>query len=426
MIVFTKPFQNPQESPIRALFKHLKRPGMISFAGGQPGQDIFEALRLKETIAEALRHAPGRLDYGETQGLPGLRDELAVVMNAQGIHCDGDDIIVTTGSQQALDILLRVFISPGDTVLVEQPAYPTTAHALRLAMADIHAVETDEQGIRPDRLRQILSSLSATGRAPKFLYTVPNFSNPTGVTLSYERRLAVLSLAQRFGLLIIEDDPYGLLRFTGTAIESMRALSEQTGDASQRVVYVSSLSKTLAPGIRIGWMVAPEEIKRRCVIAKQTTDICTPLVCQEIAESCLKSGMLRRSIPEVISLYKGKQERMLACLNDAFGREIDVVQSDGGIFLWVRWTSDLDTEKLLAHAVEEGVLYVPGSAFFIGDPDHRCLRLSFSSSTLQEIEEGIARLARARARLMKDSVAIDRRGSREAAAERPASNTLVV
>ncbi|CAH2928434.1 MAG: Aspartate aminotransferase (AspB-4) (EC [uncultured Paraburkholderia sp.] len=261
MYEFTAPFQHPSGSPIRELFKYLGEPGMISFAGGYPASDLFDVEGLQQAEARAYRDPNLCLQYGPTDGLPGLKHELVNLMARRGVSCALNEMLVTTGSQQGLDLLLRVLVNPGDVALTEQPAYPATLQALRLQQAKVVTIPVDAHGLDVDYLATLLAS--GTLARPKLLYTVPTFANPTGATLTRERRIALLKLAVQYRFVIVEDDPYGDLRFSGEAVPSILALAEEVQGSRDWVVHFASLSKIVAPGLRVGWTIAPAEIARR-------------------------------------------------------------------------------------------------------------------------------------------------------------------
>lgn len=305
MFAFNPTFEAPAGSPIRELFKYLAQPGMISFAGGYPASDLFDREGLDAAAARASQQSTLCLQYGPTDGLAILKEELANLMTRRGARCTPQDLLVTTGSQQGFDLLLRVMVASGDVVLVEQPAYPATLQALKLQQADVVTVPVDQHGLDVAALAALLEA--GTLRAgPKLLYTVPTFANPTGATLSLERRMALLELAARYRFLIVEDDPYGDLRFDGTALPSLLTLSDQVPGSRDWVVHFSSLSKIVAPGLRVGWMVAHAQIVRRCVVAKQTVDLCSPSWTQAIAAEYLASGALERHLPRIVDAYAVK------------------------------------------------------------------------------------------------------------------------
>lgn len=390
---FTPAFENPTGSAIRELFKYLAQPGMISFAGGYPAAAFFDQHGLQQAAAEAISQTPlDCLQYGATEGLPALREQLAALMMRRGAAVGVDDLIVTTGSQQGFDLLLKVLLAPGAQVLVERPTYPAALQALRLAGAQVLSAATDAHGLDTHALAEQLSGRPSGSIA--LLYCVPTFANPTGACLPLQRRLALLRLAVQHDFLIIEDDPYGALRFAGEDVPSLLALSEQVDGASGRVVHLSSLSKVLAPGLRVGWMVAPAAIRQRCLVAKQTVDLCTSPWAQRIAANYLANGALDRALPGLAAGYKEKCERMLAGLRP-MAEYLEVSAPAGGMFIWGRCRNGLDAKALLPRAIEHNVLFVPGAAFYGEHPDPSSIRLSFAAPSLPEIDEGLTRLQRA-------------------------------
>ena len=390
---FAPAFANPTGSAIRELFKYLSRPGMISFAGGYPATPFFDQPALQAAAASAFAEAPiDCLQYAATEGLPALREQLAALMARRGVAAGVADIMVTTGSQQGLDLLIKVLLEPGDTVLVERPTYPAALQALRLAGSQVLSVPTDADGLNVDALQGLLASRPRG--AVKFLYCVPTFANPTGACLPVERRLRLLELAVTHDFLLIEDDPYGALRFAGEAVPSLLGLAAQVDGASARVVHLSSLSKVVAPGLRVGWMIAPAPVLQRCVIAKQTVDLCTSPWAQQIAAQYLASGALERALPQLAQGYGAKCQRMLqglARLSDY----LEVAPPSGGMFIWGRCRGGIDARALLHNAIEQNVLFVPGAAFFADQPDPSSIRLSFAAPQLSDIDLGLERLERA-------------------------------
>ncbi|AKM31066.1 2-aminoadipate aminotransferase [Pandoraea faecigallinarum] len=392
MYAFTSPFANPAGSPIRELFKYLSEPGMISFAGGYPASDLFDVDGLAAAQARAYSLPTRCLQYGPTDGLAELKAQLIALMAQRGSPCASDELLVTTGSQQGLDLLLRVMVAPGDVVVTEQPAYPATLQALRLQQAKIVTVPVDANGLDVDHLGGLLREGKIA--VPKLLYTVPTFANPTGATLSRERRIALLKLAVEYRFVIVEDDPYGDLRFAGDPVPSMLGLTEEVPGSRHWVVHFSSLSKIVAPGLRVGWTVAPPEIARRCVVAKQTVDLCSVPWTQAVAAEYLAEGSLTRHLPKITEAYRLKCEAMCAALGDRLGDAIRFHAPQGGMFVWAQLAA-VKTSELLPNAIAEKVLFVPGTAFFAEQADEASLRLSFAAPAVTAIEEGVARLARA-------------------------------
>ncbi|KVZ77086.1 PLP-dependent aminotransferase family protein [Burkholderia ubonensis] len=392
MYAFTTPFQHPAGSPIRELFKYLAEPGMISFAGGYPASDLFDVDGLDAAAARAYAQPTRCLQYGPTDGLAELKHELIALMARRSVTCTPAELVVTTGSQQGLDLLLRVMVAPGDVVLTEQPAYPATLQALRLQQARIVTIPVDGDGLDVNRLDALLAS--GTISQPKLLYTVPTFANPTGATLSRERRLKLLRLAVRHRFLIVEDDPYADLRFAGEALPSMLALADEVDGARDWIVHFASLSKIVAPGLRVGWTIAHAEIARRCVIAKQTVDLCSAPWTQAIAAEYLADGALERHLPRITDAYKRKCAAMCDALRDGLGGAIEFHRPEGGMFVWAR-IGAVSSAQLLQHAIANKIVFVPGNAFFADNVDDASLRLSYAAPDVDAIREGVARLARA-------------------------------
>lgn len=392
MYKFTAPFQAPSGSPIRELFKYLNKPGMISFAGGYPASDLFDVEGLQSAAVRAYQASDRCLQYGPTDGLPELKKEVLGLMTHRGVHCGLDEMLVTTGSQQGLDLLLRVFVGPGDVVLTEQPAYPATLQALTLQRAKIVTVPVDAEGLDVTKLSELLDSGAVA--QPKFLYTVPTFANPTGATLTRERRLSLLRLAVKYKFLIVEDDPYSELRFSGVPTPSLLSLTSDVHGSRDWVVYFGSLSKIAAPGMRIGWLIGPSEIVRRCVVAKQTADLCSSPWTQAIAAEYLADGALHRHLPKISATYRLKCDVLCAELRSQFGTSIEFHQPDGGMFVWARLPG-ADTTEVLKHAISNKAIFVPGNAFFFEKSDPTSLRLSFAAPNVEEIAEGVRRLRQA-------------------------------
>lgn len=391
MFAFNPAFEAPTGSPIRELFKYLAQPGMISFAGGYPASDLFDREGLDAAAASASQQTTLCLQYGPTDGLPVLKEQLAKLMTRRGTHCAPQDLLVTTGSQQGFDLLLRVMVAPGDVVLVEQPAYPATLQALKLQQADVVTLPVDQHGLDVDALAALLEAGTLRG-APRLLYTVPTFANPTGATLSLERRMALLKMAARHRFLIVEDDPYGDLRFSGVALPSLLALSDQVPGSRDWVVHFSSLSKIVAPGLRVGWMVAHAEILRRCVVAKQTVDLCSSPWTQAIAAEYLASGALERHLPCIVDAYAVKCRALCDALDAHLAQHIAFHRPAGGMFVWARLKAGHNAADYLRVCIEHNVMFVPGVAFYKDNIDAAALRLSFAAPGVADIETGVQRM----------------------------------
>lgn len=389
---FAAAYQAPRGSAIRELFPYLSLPDMISFAGGYPSPALFDVEGLHAAMEHAMRAPPAEwLQYANTQGELPLREALVAWMARRGIVAKADQVLVTTGSQQGFDLILRVMLDPGDTVLVERPTYTTALQALRHAGARVVTVGTDTDGMVVDELESVLAE---GGAGIKALYTLPTFGNPTGATMSLARRKRLLELAVRYRLLIIEDDAYGDLRFDGAEVPSLAALARDAG-AEDRLVYLATLSKIVAPGLRTGWMVAPPEIVQRCVIAKQTIDLSTSPWIQGAAAHYLKSGLLERHLPRIRAAYREQAHAMVDALRERLRGKLAFSAPQGGMFVWGFLPTGIDAGALVRTAIEEKVMYVPGAPFYADAPDPRSLRLCFSMSSPERIRIGVERLQRA-------------------------------
>jgi DNA-binding transcriptional MocR family regulator len=403
MSAVTYPFipamQSPEGSPIRELFKYLADPQMISFAGGYPSSALFDSAAMARAAAEAITAHPVEcLQYGATEGAMALRRALVVEMAARGATVPVEQLIVTSGSQQGFDFMVRALIAPGSVAVVEEPTYSAALQALRLAGARLRTVRSDHDGMDTDALAQLLADCDPAQR-PRFIYLVPTFANPTGATLSQARRRHLLALAARYRVLVIEDDPYGALRFDGEALPSLLALSQDMPEARPWVVHLASLSKTVAPGLRLGWMVAAPELIRRAVIAKQISDLCTPPWLQLAAARYLEQGLLAGQVAHIAQAYRHKRDRLALRLREAFGARIRFGMPAGGMFLWATLDGVVDASALLRHAIEEQVMFVPGAGFHAGPGPHAAFRLSFASADDEQIDDGVRRLRRAVARM---------------------------
>ncbi|WP_406178575.1 PLP-dependent aminotransferase family protein [Streptomyces canus] len=374
-------------SPVRDILAVTARPEVINFAGGLPAPELFDAEGIADAFRAVLDEVPERaLQYSTTEGEPVLRTALAERMSARGLTTGADDVLVTTGSQQALSLLATALIEPGDTVLVESPCYLAALQAFGFAGARVVAVPGDDEGPDPAALEELVLR-----ERPKLLYTVPTFQNPTGRTMSAGRRAAVVSVAARCGLWIVEDDPYGELRFEGERVPWIASHEE----ARDRVVLLGSFSKVMAPGLRLGWLRASGELLRACAVAKQAADLHTPTVNQLAAARYLSDRDLDAHVRRVASVYGERRDAMLAGLADALPEGSTWTRPEGGMFLWARLPSSYDTTALLPQVVTRDVAYVPGAPFYAGEPDRSTLRLCFVTQTPREIGEGLRRLGEA-------------------------------
>lgn len=397
---FTTPFadrlNNVETSAIRELFKLLGKPGIISFAGGFPDSALFDVDGIRAAVNEALTHEPGAaLQYGATEGYQPLREQIAGFMASKGASgVAASDLIVTTGSQQALDLLGKTLISPGDKVIVEGPTFLATIQCFRLYGAELITVPVDGQGARTD----VLESLIAEHK-PKFVYLIPTFGNPSGALMSLERRRAVLEMAVRHDTLIVEDDPYGDLYFGEAPPPSLLALADSVPGARDRLVHCGSLSKVLSPGLRVGWMVAPQELLAKATMCKQFSDAHTSTFAQATAARYLAAGGMPATLAKVRSVYAERASTMATALRSQLGDAIEFVEPQGGLFIWARLTGArgrvADGAALAKAAIDQGVAFVPGAPFYARQPDAATLRLSFATAPVEQIREGVARLARA-------------------------------
>jgi len=387
--LFSKNSRNMKASEIRELLKLLNRPEMISFAGGLPNPDAFPVDELRPVIQHVMdEHPREALQYGTTEGHPKLRDAIArgMAMN-YGVSQESHNILITTGSQQALNLLSLVLLNPGDLVLTEYPSYLGALQTFGSYLAQVEGVAMDEQGLRIDRLQEKLARLRDRNQLPKFIYSIPNFQNPTGVTLAKERRQPFYELLREFDLLLIEDDPYGLLRFEGEPVPLMKSL-----DTDGRVVYLGSFSKILAPGFRIGWLAAPDEIVNRVAIAKQAQDLCSNTFAQYCVYEAIHHDILFPHVTVIQDLYRRKRDRMLAAMERHFPKQVTWTRPQGGMFIWVTLPESLSSLDMLSRAIEHNVAYVIGAPFFPDGGGHNTFRLNYSYSSDEQIDEGIKRL----------------------------------
>ncbi|MFI6852496.1 PLP-dependent aminotransferase family protein [Streptomyces sp. NPDC050416] len=373
-------------SPVRDILAVTARPEVINFAGGLPAPELFDAEGIAATYRAVLAEEPARaLQYSTTEGEPTLRAALAERTTARGLPTGPDDLLVTTGSQQALSLLATALLEPGDTVLVENPCYLAALQAFGFAGARVVPVPGDEQGVDPEALEELV-----VRERPKLFYTVPTFQNPTGRTLPAERRAAVAAVAARRGLWIVEDDPYGELRYDG---ERVPWIASHPG-AEDRTVLLGSFSKVMAPGLRLGWLRAPGELRRACAVAKQAADLHTPTVNQLAAARYLADHDLDAHVTRVAGVYRERRDAMLASLPGALPEGSVWNRPEGGMFLWARLPEPYDTTALLPQVVRHDVAYVPGAPFYAGTPDRTTLRLCFVTQTPEEIQEGLRRLGK--------------------------------
>ena len=385
--VLAKRTERMKSSIIRELLKFTMQPEVISFAGGMPAPELFPVRDFREACDWILTHdAEGVLQYGTTEGYPPLKDYLVEAMLKYDLPAERDNVLLTNGSQQALDLIGKVFIDEGDEIITCRPTYLGAIQAWNVYGPKFVTVPLDDDGMRMDELEEAL----AAHPSAKFIYVLPNFHNPAGTTLSLERRHRLVDLAARHGAFIIEDDPYGELRFEGEDLIPICALHKEN------TIYLSTFSKTLAPGLRLGWIVAPKTVIAKLIQAKQGADLNTSTVVQYMAYDICSRGLIKAHVKKIRDAYKERRNVMLQAMEEHFPPGVTWTRPQGGLFLWARLPEQIDAEKLLKVAVEEKVAFVPGNAFYPDGADGRCcMRLNFSNAQPDMIREGIRRLGQA-------------------------------
>jgi DNA-binding transcriptional MocR family regulator len=393
---FADRLNNVETSAIRELFKLLGKPGIISFAGGFPDSALFDVDGIRQASLAALEQDPGAaLQYGATEGYGPLREQLAAFMAVKGVaDLRAEQLIVTTGSQQALDLLGKVLINPGDKVIVEGPTFLATINCFRLYGAELVSAPIDGRGVDTDALERLIAE-----HRPKFVYIIPTFGNPSGALLTLARRKAVLEIAVKYQTLIVEDDPYGDLYFGEAPPPSLLALSSQVPGSRDLLVHCGSLSKVLSPGLRVGWMVGPPELLARATMCKQFSDAHTSTFAQATAAQYLLAGRMPATLDRVRHVYAQRAQTMGDALRSELGDAIEFVQPQGGLFVWGRLTGSggktSDAAVFAKRAIERGVAFVPGMPFYCANGDPATFRLSFATAAEEKILDGVARLAQA-------------------------------
>lgn len=392
---FADRLQNVETSAIRELFKLLGKPGIISFAGGFPDPALFDATGIAQSSAAVLADNPGPvLQYGATEGYGPLREGIATFMANKGCTVAPEGLIVTTGSQQALDLIGKTMISPGDKVIVEAPTFLATIQCFRLYGAHIIGAPIDANGVDVDKLEALINE-----HKPKLVYLIPTFGNPSGATLSLERRKRILEIAVRTQTLVVEDDPYGELYFDQAPPPSMLALSDGVPGSRDWLAHCGSFSKILSPGLRVGWMIAPPELLARATMCKQFSDAHTSNLTQAICAHYLTLNRLDATLAVVRSTYAERARVMAASLRRELGDAVAFNQPQGGMFFWARLTGangrNPSAPEFAKRAIEKLVAFVPGAPFYAHDPDLATFRLSFATADVAKIEEGISRLGQA-------------------------------
>jgi len=382
---FADRMRTMRPSTIREILKVTAQPEIISFAGGLPAPELFPVAAVRAAADRVLtEQGPAALQYGPSEGVPALRQWIAEEMQARGIRARADDVLVTNGSQQVLDLVGKILLNPGDVVLTENPTYLAAIQAFQTLQARFVPVPTDAEGLIPEAVPELIRR-----HRPKFLYTIPTFQNPTGITLTPERRARLAQIAAQHGLPVIEDDPYGKLRYRGAEIPPIKHWDE-----ADRVLYVSTFSKTIAPGLRLGWVLAPAEFFNQLLIVKQAADLHTSSFDQRVAHAYLTDNDQTAHLQTIRQAYGERFGIMDEALTAELPAGYTWTRPEGGMFLWVTGPRELDGLALLQRAVENKVAFVPGRDFFPGDAGANYLRLNYSNSTPERIREGVRRLGR--------------------------------
>jgi len=375
-------------SEIRSLFAVASRPEIVSLAGGMPNLTAIPMETMASIVEKLIKdHGQEALQYGSGQGHPKLREQICDVMALEGIRANPDDILVTTGSQQALDLISRIFIDPGDVVLVEAPSYVGALGTFSQYEASVVHVDMDKDGLVPEALRQAIKTLRYQGRKIKFLYLIPNYQNPAGVLLPADRRTEILDICRKEKIFIVEDNPYGLLGFDRPSPNAMRA------EDSENVIYLGSFSKTIVPGFRIGWALVPQALREKLVIASESSILCPSNFAQMSISSYLANQPWRDQISSFVELYKARRDAMLETLDAHFPKSATWTRPQGGFYVWVTLPPEIDTKAMMPKAIVAKVAYVPGTAFYADGFGSWSMRLSYCYPTPERIREGVKALA---------------------------------
>lgn len=381
--------KNMRRSAIRDLLSVANKPEIISFGGGFPNQDTFPVEDLKQIMNDLLTEEPHKvLQYGSTEGSVLLRQQLAKKYQADGLDVTEKNIVITTASQQAIDLIARILINPGDTILCGLPSYLGALQAFYSYQANPVGIPKDEHA------EVVVKTLCALGKKPKFIYAIPDYQNPTGVTMTMEQRLEIVEVAKKYDLIILEDSPYKEIRFDGESLPTIYSM------CPERVILLGTLSKTFAPGLRLGWVLASEQVIEKIIVAKQSADLCTPILNQELAGRYIASGKFDENLKKTIALYRGKRDLMLECLDKYMPEGVTWTKPDGGLFMLVTLPEGYDTRDLFELAIKENVAFIIGEVFFCDGGGQNTLRLNFSYVSDEKMVEGVKRLARATKKLM--------------------------
>jgi 2-aminoadipate transaminase len=387
-----------KSSAMRDLMAVTAHPEVISLAGGLPDTSSFPPETFAAVTARIAEESCAKaLQYGPTEGLVETKECIAEVMGAEGMSVDLDDMIVTTGGQQVIDLVTKVLVDPGDVIVAEGPTYPGAVPVFHAYQADVVQVDMDSDGMRIDLLEETLDRLEREGRQPKFIYTVPSFHNPAGVTMSLPRRRRLVEVAHERELLVLEDNPYGLLRYEGDPLPPLLSL-----DGGVYVMYLGTFSKILSPGIRLGWVVAPPPVLEKINLGKQEADLCTSTLSQLMVQAYFEQFDWRDYVASLTEIYRRRRDTMLDALADHFPREAEWTRPGGGLFIWATLPDFIDTADLLARALRENVAFVPGSAAYLDGRGHSSMRLNFSGAKEDDLREGVRRIGE----VIKEQVAL--------------------
>ena len=378
-----------KKSAIRELLKLTQIPGIISFAGGLPAPESFPVEDLKKIIAEVLEEqASSALQYGATEGDQGLREVITEAYIQDGLDISIENVVITTASQQGLDLLAKIFINRGDKVLVGLPSYLGGLGAFNNYGANMIGIPFDEHGMRADKVEEILADLKSKGEKPKFIYVIPDFQNPAGITMPNFRRKEIIDLAKKYDVLIVEDSPYRELRFEGEHQKRMYAI-----DNTGQVAILGTFSKIFVPGFRIGWLIAHKDITDKIIVAKQSTDLCTSPFVQKLAVKYVRDGYFDKNLKNTIKLYQEKRHIMLKGFEEYMPEGVTWTRPEGGLFLFLTVPEHLDSGKLFDKAIEKKVAFVKGSVFHCDGSGKNTMRINFSYASKEDIKEGVKRLA---------------------------------
>jgi DNA-binding transcriptional MocR family regulator len=375
-------------SEVRALFSVASRPEVVSLAGGMPNLAALPLESLSVEVGDLIQDdGLVALQYGSAHGIPTLREQICEIMALEGIAGHSDDVVVTLGSQMGLDLVTRIFCDPGDVVLAEGPSYVGALGTFAAYQAQVVHVVMDDEGLVPEALREALAAVSRSGKRAKFLYTVPNFHNPAGVTLAVSRRAEILDICAEHGVLVVEDNPYGLLGFDGQVYPALRSMSRDN------VVYLGSFSKTFAPGLRVGWVLAPHAVREKLLLAAEAATLCPPALNQLIVSRYLATHDWKGQIKSYRESYRERRDAMLSALEQHMPAGTHWTKPDGGFYVWLTMPEGIDTKAMLPRAITARVAYVSGTGFYADQLGSRQMRLSFCYPTPERIREGVRRLA---------------------------------